>query len=264
LLPPNDPDSTIDPALSVYDQIVQAFGNQYDILEDDDDEHDEHEDEPEEYATTITSTQEHEHAQHHQHHDRHRHHRLRRIDRRKLGAIVFADPSLRRTLNQLTHPRIRVVLVQRLLYGLYWSGKDFCVADVPLLYESGGPLRWIFGLVIMVTCRRVPGLQLQRLVSRNSDLTLEQCQQRIDSQMSLEQKELMSHIVIDNSGSREELAAAVERAREEMMMRVHGMGISLLQMLLILGGSVPVAVLSKMYALQHGYGGSSSSIHQDG
>ena len=52
--------------------------------------------------------------------------------------------------------------------------------------------------------------------------------------------------------SMEELEEQVERVREQIMHRVYGVGLSLLQLLIIIGGSVPVAVLSKLYSMKYG------------
>jgi dephospho-CoA kinase len=171
------------------------------------------------------------------------------IDRRKLGAVIFASPKKRRLLNSMTHPRIIYIMMKRLLYGTFLSKKDVVCADVPLLYESG-KLQYMFGLTIVVACR--PELQLERLQNRNTDLTPQQCKDRIASQISINSKVKMANLVIRNNGSLEDLEQEVERVREEVMHRIYGMGLSLLQLLIIMGGSVPVAVLSKLYSMRFG------------
>lgn len=171
------------------------------------------------------------------------------IDRRKLGAVIFASPDKRRQLNQITHPRIIYIMMKRILYGTFLQTKDLVVCDVPLLYESG-KLRCLFGLTIVVACS--PELQLERLEKRNNDLTSQQCKERIASQLSIEKKVKMANLVIYNNGSMDELEEQVEKVREQVMHRVYGVGLSLLQLLIIIGGSVPVAVLSKLYSMQYG------------
>ena len=171
----------------------------------------------------------------------------RPIDRRKLGAVIFADRDKRRLLNGITHPRIIYIMLKRILYGIFISNKDLTIADVPLLYESG-KLRYLFGLTIVVDS----DFQLERLQKRNTDLTTQQCKDRIASQMPIKEKVKMANLVIKNNGSMEELEDEVERVREEVMHRVYGVGLSLLQLLIIIGGSVPVAVLSKLYSLRYG------------
>jgi dephospho-CoA kinase len=198
---------------SVYEQVVETFGDEHDILVD---------------SSSETP---------------------RPIDRRKLGGVIFANGKERRLLNQITHPRIIYIMLKRILYGTFLSNKDLCVCDVPLLYESG-KLRYMFGLSIVVACD--PELQLERLTKRNTDLTTQQCKERIASQLAIEKKIKMANFVIYNNGSMEDLEDEVEKVREEIMHRTYGVGLSLLQLLIIIGGSVPVAVLSKLYSIRYG------------
>lgn len=170
------------------------------------------------------------------------------IDRTELGAIIFADPSKRRLLNSITHPRIIYIMLKKIFYGIYMSSNDLCVADVPLLFESG-KLRWIFGLVIVVACSNEH--QLERLIKRNPELSPEQCQDRIKSQMPIDEKIRLSELVVMNDGSLEELHERVKQVRDEIMNRVYGVGLSLLQLIMIIGGSIPIAILSKLYQMKN-------------
>mmetsp|Transcript_13296 Transcript_13296/g.24967 ORF Transcript_13296/g.24967 Transcript_13296/m.24967 type:complete len:486 (-) Transcript_13296:250-1707(-) len=168
-----------------------------------------------------------------------------RIDRLKLGAIIFSSREERRKLNRITHPKILMVLIRKLLGGVFLGSCDITMADIPLLFESG-KLSWLFGVTICVTVGD-PAIQLHRLQKRNPELSKEECQARIDSQMALEKKEKMADIVIDNSGSLDDLNEQVEEARRDLMGRLYGIGMSLLQMLLLIGGSTSIAVSSKFY-----------------
>jgi dephospho-CoA kinase len=217
VLLPNTPDS-------VYDQVVQVF-EQDDILVDN-------------RHTPMDTTPP-------------------LLDRRKLGAVIFANASKRKLLNHITHPRILYVMLKRMLWGTYVSNKDVVVCDVPLLYEGPLFLRWIFGLTICVACEE--RLQRQRLQQRNSDLSPQECQERIASQIPVAQKVQWANFVIFNNASVEELEEQVEQIREEMMHRIYGVGLSLLQLLIIIGGSVPVAVLSKLYSMKYEASDSSST-----
>ena len=169
-----------------------------------------------------------------------------RIDRLKLGAIVFQDPQKRKQLNRITHPKIMMVLLQRLLRGVFFGKCDLTVADIPLLFESG-KLSWLFAVTICVTVND-PSIQLERLRKRNPELSLEECQARVNSQLPLARKAKMADIVIDNSGDFEELSKQVEDLRRDLMGRLYGIGMSLLQMLLLIGGSTSIAVSSKFYS----------------
>ncbi|KAL3922491.1 MAG: hypothetical protein SGILL_002177 [Bacillariaceae sp.] len=167
-----------------------------------------------------------------------------RIDRLKLGSIIFGNKQERRKLNSITHPRILMILVRKLLKGVFFGSCDIVMADIPLLFESG-KLCWLFGITICVTTD--PKVQLQRLMKRNPELSKEECQARIDSQMPLEKKIQKADIVIDNSGDLDALSEQVEDLRKDLMGRLYGIGMSLLQMLLLIGGSTSIAVSSKFY-----------------
>jgi len=167
-----------------------------------------------------------------------------RIDRFKLGAIIFSSQQERKKLNRITHPKILMVLIRQLFWSVFFGPCDIVMADIPLLFESG-KLSWLFGVTICVTTK--PEIQLQRLQKRNPELSREQCQARIDSQMPLQKKTQMADIVIDNSQSLDELSQQVEAIRKDLMGRLYGIGMSLLQMLLLIGGSTSIAVSSKFY-----------------
>jgi dephospho-CoA kinase len=168
------------------------------------------------------------------------------IDRDKLGALVFRDRDLRRRLNGITHPRIFVTMMKQLLHGAYFSSRDVVCADIPLLFETMAGLRHMFALVIVVACSRE--VQFRRLRERNPELTPEQCWERIDSQMRIDDKVARADLVIMNDGTMEELEQEVERVRKEVVGRIYGIGMSLLQMLLLVGGSLSLAVSSKLFA----------------
>lgn len=167
------------------------------------------------------------------------------IDRTKMGSIVFSDRDKRRRLNRITHPKIFSILMSRLVQQALFSSNDLAVADVPLLFESG-KLVWLFGITICVVAD--PATQLHRLQIRNPELSAKECENRINSQLNLELKMNLSDIVIDNSGSLDELKDKVEAARRDVMGRLYGIGLSLLQVLLLIGGSTSIAVSSKFFS----------------
>ncbi len=166
------------------------------------------------------------------------------IDRLKLGAIIFNDRGERKKLNKITHPRILMVLLKNLVRSVFFGYADITMGDLPLLFESG-KLSWLFGVTICVVTSEET--QLARLIKRNPELPKEECQARINSQLPLSKKIKLADIVIDNNGDLEQLREQVEEARRDIMGRLYGIGMSLLQMLLLIGGSTSIAVSSKFY-----------------
>jgi len=109
----------------------------------------------------------------------------REIDRTKLGSKIFNDTKLRRQLNRLTHPTILSKILRSLAYGVFFSGCDIVIGDIPLLFESG-KMPWLFCIIVVVSCS--PERQIERLKRRNPEISEEERRARIDSQMSLLQK----------------------------------------------------------------------------
>jgi len=171
------------------------------------------------------------------------------IDRRKLGDVVFKDKSKRRKLNSITHPKIIKIMIKSILYeGLNLNrfvlltnnktkrkaGRRVVCVDIPLLFEGGLPMKLLFGsTIIVVSCN--PTLQLQRLQSRNTDLTLDQCKERISSQIPIEKKAKLAHYVIMNNGSFKSLKNEVDEVKLQVGNVIFGSqcGIIELQWLII-------------------------------
>ena len=127
------------------------------------------------------------------------------LDRAKLGALIFKDPAERAALGAITHPRIQALALERTT-ALAVAGAPAAIYDAALLIEN--KLHEALNGVILVSCP--PEVQLARLMARNA-LTEEQAQQRIDSQMSLEQKRPFATWLIDNGGSLEATRAQVKK-----------------------------------------------------
>lgn len=128
------------------------------------------------------------------------------VNRRYLGRLVFGRPDLVERLNRATHPFI-VAAIRRRLAELAGGGTRVAVVDAPLLFEAG--LEDLVDEIWVVTAPRE--MQLDRLLQRDPDLTEDEAQARIDSQMPLEEKIRRAHVVIDNSG---DLAATGRQVRE--------------------------------------------------
>ena len=127
------------------------------------------------------------------------------LDRSMLGAIVFADADKRKQLNSILHPFI-IAAQDEELAGLERDDPDgIAVVDAALMIESGGYRR--FDKLIVVYCE--PDVQLQRLVKRDQ-LSLEDAQRRISSQMPQEEKKSYADFLIDTSGSFESTRQQVE------------------------------------------------------
>jgi len=133
------------------------------------------------------------------------------IDRSKLAQIIFGNEDKRKLLNSITHPEIYKQIYKQLFLFLL-VGKQFVVLDFPLLYETGKIVKYLYK-VIVVHCSREQ--QIERLMARNN-YSVEESVQRINSQMSLEEKCRMCDLVIDNSKGVVETRKQVERIVNEL------------------------------------------------
>lgn len=129
-----------------------------------------------------------------------------RIDRRALGAIVFADRAQLARLEGLTHPAVRARIVAQVADAAR-RGVAVVVVDAIKLYEGG--LADQCDETWVVTCD--PAQQLARLMARNGFSEAE-AQQRIAAQPPQAEKIARAAVVIDNSGTVEETRAQVDGA----------------------------------------------------
>ncbi len=122
-----------------------------------------------------------------------------RLDRAKLGKLVFDDEAKRQLLNSLLHPLVIEAQDDWLRRAGEEDPDGIAVVDAALMIESGGYKR--FDKLIVVWCE--PEIQLRRLMKRN-DLSPEEAEKRIKSQMPQEEKKEHADFLIDTSGTFEE------------------------------------------------------------
>ncbi|MFH1387575.1 MAG: dephospho-CoA kinase [bacterium] len=123
------------------------------------------------------------------------------INRKKLGAIVFADKKKLRLLNQIIHPALKKK-IESLLSNLTPSAyglKPFIVINAAVLKEIG--LTELVDKVWVVVAPKA--VRLQRLMAKG--LTKQEALLRINSQRSQKDYLKAADVVIDNSGTKKEL-----------------------------------------------------------
>jgi dephospho-CoA kinase len=150
------------------------------------------------------------------------------IDRRALGAIVFADPAALRRLEQIVHPavhqRIKDWLEQVALNDERRTKNDeessqahrssliahrytVAVIDAIKLLESG----WkpLCDAIWVVTC--TPEQQIERLMTTRG-MSEAEARTRLAAQPPQSEKVAQADVVIDNSGALEQTRQQVEAA----------------------------------------------------
>ena len=127
------------------------------------------------------------------------------LDRPAMRARVFADPSARRSLEAILHPRIR----EWLQAACRDAAGPYVVVAIPLLAEGGGRAAypWLDRILVV----DVPeGLQRQRLMRRDGvDAAL--AERMVAAQATRSQRLALADDVIVNDGPLSALEAAVAR-----------------------------------------------------
>lgn len=133
------------------------------------------------------------------------------LDRKKLGAIIFADAEKRRTLNAITHPRIAFETQARLA-RLRQEGLPVAIYEAALLVENGAH-KALDGLIVVV-CDEAT--QLERLVGRDG-FTVAEAEARIAAQAPPAQKVAAATWVVDTSGPLADTRKQLARIWEQIL-----------------------------------------------
>ena len=131
------------------------------------------------------------------------------LDRKKLGQAVFENAGLRARLSLLQDKIIREELLAR--RDALKQTEDVIFMDIPLLYEAdySGEVDEVW-LVYVDKAQ-----QLERLMKRNG-FSVQDAENRLNAQLSLEEKRAKAQVLIDNSGVVEETLARVALLLEDL------------------------------------------------
>jgi len=134
------------------------------------------------------------------------------LDRKGLGAIVFAAPARRKRLEEITHPAI-AARQQRILSVLEEEAfEGIVIWDVALLFETGGVAKVDRVVVVYAD----PETEVARLIARDG-MAEADARARIASQMPVAEKAKRAHYVIDNSGDRAHSEGQVKAVYEALL-----------------------------------------------
>ncbi|MCB2154520.1 dephospho-CoA kinase, long form [bacterium] len=130
------------------------------------------------------------------------------LDRQRMADIVFRDPTRRKELEEIIHPRVREreeELIRR--YG----DQPMVVLEIPLLYETGAEEMCDAVAVVTVNERE----RVRRLVE-DRGMSEEEVRRRLQAQLPQEEKARRADHVIDNSGSPEATRRQVEELYKKL------------------------------------------------
>jgi phosphopantetheine adenylyltransferase/dephospho-CoA kinase len=135
------------------------------------------------------------------------------IDRRVLGGKVFGKPEELKRLTDIVWPGIRALASEE-LSQLEVAGTGIAVLEAAVLLEAG----WQDMVDEIWVTSVEADVAVARLAERNG-LDEAAARARIDSQLSNEERIAAASVVIENNGSREELADGIEAAWEALRAR---------------------------------------------
>ena len=134
------------------------------------------------------------------------------IDRRKLGAVVFADPAALARLNAIVHPRI-YTMAEAELRDIRAGDAPAAVLEGALLIEAG----WT-PLVDEVWMTTAPERQVvERLQARNHH-SVEEVRARIRAQIPASERARHAQVIIDNAEDRARLRRRVLEVWEQRIL----------------------------------------------
>jgi dephospho-CoA kinase len=132
-----------------------------------------------------------------------------KVDRKALGAVVFADPQKRKALESLLHPLI-YARIEAEAEREDQKCKPYIV-DIPLFFEGRRyPIKR--SLVVYAS----PEQQIERAMQRDG-LTREAVLKRIAAQIDIVEKRDMADYVIDNTQDQTQLRVEYEKTKEMIM-----------------------------------------------
>ena len=132
-----------------------------------------------------------------------------RLDRPRLGAVVFGDKERLAVLNGIIHPLVRECAAAIVAAA---PAGAVVVQDIPLLVETGQGKN--FHLVLVVDA---PDDVRVRRMTQHRNMTVGEAHARMGAQASREDRLAAADVVLDNSGTPDELRHAVDALWEERL-----------------------------------------------
>jgi dephospho-CoA kinase len=127
------------------------------------------------------------------------------LDRKALGALVFADAGERAALNAIVHPRIAQASAAQIA-AFAEAGERTAVYEAALIVENGLD-RGLAGLIVVTAPEE---LQLARLRLRDG-LSEAEARARLAAQLPASEKVKRATFVIENRGTTSDLEAQVAK-----------------------------------------------------
>lgn len=133
------------------------------------------------------------------------------LDRAALGSRVFGDPEQLARLNAIVHPAVRAESQRRFEAAIDEDPSAVVVYDVPLLVEARVDDPWD----LIVVAHAPAEVRRRRLVELRG-LDERSARERIDAQVSDDERRAVADVVIDTGGSLDETHAQTDALWERL------------------------------------------------
>ncbi len=135
------------------------------------------------------------------------------LNRRMIRRMIIHDDTLRKALEQFTHPEI-IKLMKSQITVAEKDGNFVVVVEVPLLFEFD--MESLFDEIIVVIAKRE--LRIKRLMDRDY-ISHSDAQNLLNIQMPDEEKAGRADFVLQNNGSVEQLIKSVDILYKKFLLK---------------------------------------------
>ena len=135
------------------------------------------------------------------------------LDRAAVRRIVFRDDEARRRLEAVVHPEVRRRR-DEWTARQHRGGAEMVVWEIPLLFETG--MEDEVDAVVVVDA---PEEVRRRRIVESRGLTDEEAVAMMEAQIAADEKRRRAHFVVENGGTREELAAEADEVLRALRAR---------------------------------------------
>ena len=132
-----------------------------------------------------------------------------KVARKDLGNLIFNDIKEKQKLEDFIHPLIKEDIIDAA--KIFEANNKPYLIDIPLFFENRN-----YDINRSITVYTSKEIQIQRLVKRDKSNT-QDALARINNQMDIEKKKLLSTYVIDNTSTLNDLIKEVDRVKKEIL-----------------------------------------------
>ena len=134
-----------------------------------------------------------------------------KVVRKELGNLIFNNIEEKLKLEKFIHPLIKEQIIDAA--KIFEANNKPYLIDIPLFFENKN-----YDIKKSITVYTSKEIQIQRLTKRDNS-TKEDALSRINNQMDIEDKKLLSTFVIDNTSTLNDLITEVDRVKNLLLIK---------------------------------------------